>query len=107
MIGHMLLVYLRLLLYPLAILGFSLQVANEYTGARDWRRIAVLLGPVILMSWLMAMNILDLTSPGLDTMLIRDFTLTPIIIYMCVTIWLYILGSRGGQLGKEVRDELV
>jgi hypothetical protein len=83
--------YVRLCLYPLAMLGFTLLIANEKTGNKDWYRIATLLGPVILLGYLLVMNLLTLAGTDIDDIAtIRDYTLTPIITYMVISVWIYI-----------------
>ena len=91
---HYLLDYFRLVLYPIAILGFVLQIANEYTEKKCWRRIFALSAPVLLLTFLMVMNILTAFGIDADDLdVVRDATLTPILLLTCVAIWNYTIRS--------------
>jgi glucose-6-phosphate-specific signal transduction histidine kinase len=101
--------YLRLILYPLTMLGFAMQIANEYSGKRDWRRILVLLGTVLLLAYLMIVNILTAIGADIgDIALIRDAALTPIILFLCVSIWAYIIKvNRAHQPKPKEYDKVL
>jgi hypothetical protein len=88
----LLLDYLRLILYPLTILAFCMIAANEYTTTKNWRRIAFLFGIILLLSLLLSLSLLGMMGvSAFEIESVKDFALTPIILFMCMATWFYVL----------------
>jgi hypothetical protein len=84
--------YIRLILYPLTIMGFIILIVNEYTTKKDLFRISSLVAIVFLFSYLFVTNLIALLGYGADYIIhLRTIYLTPIVALCCVSIWLYIL----------------
>jgi uncharacterized membrane protein len=87
---HNLIDYIRVIIFPLCSLGFTVSAVYEYQARRSKLRLAIMLSTALAMLVWMSLTIEAMVNPTLME-ITRDVAVTPIIFILTVLIWVYAL----------------